>query len=106
MLGNSPGWVPNPMETLAPLLDERGYTCLLTSRLVNRYLRLLDIVLTLIRKRKSLDVVCLQMYSGPSFVVEDAASWVSKFFGIPLVMFLHGGGIPDFIKRFPRWSMR
>lgn len=106
MLGRHPNWVPNPMETLAPCLEQHGYSCILTSGIENRYLRLIDIVRTIFRERKQIDVICLQTYSGPSFVVEDIASWLSKFFEIPVIMFLHGGAMPDFMERFPKWSKR
>jgi glycosyltransferase involved in cell wall biosynthesis len=104
MLGRHPGWVPNPFEYLAPRLVERGFECLLVSSRLNRYVRFLDILSTLWQKRKLIDIVCLQVYGGPSFVVEHAASWFSNVLGIPVVMVLRGGELPDFFARFPRWS--
>jgi glycosyltransferase involved in cell wall biosynthesis len=106
MLGKHPDWVPNPMETLAPLLVERGYACTLTSSIVNRYRRLLDIVLTLLRHHREFDVLCLQVYSGPSFVVEDIASWLGRLYRKPIVMMLHGGAMPAFMARYPNWTRR
>ncbi len=104
MLGRHPGWVPNPSEYLAPRLIERGFECLLVSSKLNRYMRFLDILSTLWQKRKLIDVVCLQVYGGPSFVVENAVSWFSNVLGVPVVMVLHGGELPGFFARFPRWS--
>src|SRR5262249_37722639 len=43
---------------------------------------------------------------GPSFVIEDIASWLGKRFGKQLVMWLHGGALPDFMARYPVWSRR
>jgi glycosyltransferase involved in cell wall biosynthesis len=63
-----------------------------------------DMVATLIRHRRSIDVVCLEIYAGPSFVVEDLASRVAERLGKPLVMTLHGGSMPEFMARFPRWT--
>jgi L-malate glycosyltransferase len=105
MLGQNPGWVPNPMEILAPHLEARGYACTLTSRIVNRYHRLVDIVQTIVRQHNEFDLFCLQVYSGPSFVVEDIVSRLGQLFRIPIVMFLHGGAIPDFMARYPNWSL-
>jgi glycosyltransferase involved in cell wall biosynthesis len=104
MLGQSPGWVPNPMEILVPHLQAAGYECLVTSRIVNRYARLMDIIHTLIRQRARIDVVCLQVYGGPSFVVEEVASWLGTRLGHRIVMMLHGGALPSFMRRYPRWS--
>lgn len=106
MLGKNPGWVPNPAEILVPHLQARGYTCTLTSRIVNRYRRLMDIVQTIVRRHKEFDGLCIQVYSGPSFVVEDIASWLGKFYQKPVIMFLHGGSMPSFIARYPDWSRR
>ncbi len=104
MLGTNPGWVPNPMEILAPYLEARGYTCLFSSRIVNRYARFADILQTLYTQRHQYDVVCLQVYSGPSFVVEDGTSVLAKALCKPVVMVLHGGAMPGYMKKYPRWS--
>jgi glycosyltransferase involved in cell wall biosynthesis len=106
MLGRNRNWVPNPMETLAPHLAARGYSCTLTSTIVNKYRRLLDIVQTILRRHGEFDAICIQVYSGPSFVVEDIASWLCQFFKKPVVMMLHGGSMPEFMARYPRWSRR
>jgi L-malate glycosyltransferase len=106
MLGRHPGWVPSPAEELAPRLRERGFVCSLTSSLLNRYLRTADIIFTIVRYHKQVDILCLQVYSGPSFLVEDLASLLARFLGMRIVMVLHGGGMPDFIQRFPNWSRR
>jgi L-malate glycosyltransferase len=106
MLGKYPGWVPNPAEILASKLSEEGYVCLLTSRVLNRYARLVDIVYTLFRERGKYDIVSLQVYGGASFIVEDIASRIATLLGKNIVMVLHGGDLPSFIKKFPHWSSR
>lgn len=102
MLGTNPGWVPNPMELLAPYLEQRGYGCMFSSRIVNRYVRFADILHTLYRRRHEYDLVCLQVYSGRSLVVEDAVSSFAHSLRKPLIMVLHGGAMPKYMKRFPR----
>lgn len=104
MLGSNSGWVPNPMEILAPYLEQRGYECMFSSRIVNRYARFADILRTLYAQRNRYDIVCLQVYSGPSLVVEDAASVVARSLGKPLIMVLHGGAMPEYMKKVPRWT--
>lgn len=104
MLGTNPGWVPNPMEILGPYLEERGYTCLFTSRIVNRYRRLADNLVTLVAKRNEYDVISLQAYSGASLVVEEFVGRLAKLLGKPLIMVLHGGDLPRYIKKFPGLS--
>ena len=106
MLGRHPGWVPNPSEYLAPRLEERGYQCSLVSNKLNRYHRLVDILAIIWRQRKQFDIICLQVYGGPSFVVEDAASWFARRLGLPVLMTLRGGELPVFFQRFPAWTRR
>ena len=106
MLGRHPWWGPNPSEELATRLEERGYPCSLVSTKLSKFQRLADILATIWKMRKQIDLLCLQVYSGPSFVVEDSASWLAHRLGLPVIMFLHGGNMPAFIKRFPGWTRR
>ena len=105
MLGRSPGWVPNPMEILAPKLTEIGYRCILTSRIVPRFRRWEDILSTIVRGRDDYDVLCLQVYSGPSFVVEDSVTVVEWGEGLArtLCSELREFGCDDVIVRFDDW---
>ncbi len=106
MLGRHPGWVPNPAEILAPNFIREGYTCLMTSDVLNRYARLIDIIYTMIRDREKYDLISLQVYSGPSFVVEDVVSLLAGYLGKKIVMVLHGGNMPVFMQKYPNWSRR
>ncbi len=106
MLGAVPGRVPNPAEELAQRLEQAGCECLLVSAVENRYLRFLDILRSLLVQRSRYDVVSLQMYSGPSFVVEDAVSWLARRLNKKLVLTLHGGALPEFLSRHRRWARR
>lgn len=104
MLSRHEGHVPNPMEILCPRLMDAGFSCILVSSILNRYSRFLDIIKSTIMKRKNYDIVCLQIYSGRSFVVEDFVSCIALLLRKRLVYVLHGGNIPHFILKYPRWS--
>lgn len=106
MLGQHVNRVPNPAEDLAPRLQAKGYRCTLSSPLANRYLRIIDILRTLVRTNREIDVVSLQTYSGLSFIVEDIVSWVVKRLQIPLVMVMHGGKLPELASSHPIWVKR
>ncbi len=106
MVGANPGRVTTQGEVLADLLADSGYDVLTVSGASNRYVRLVDIVATTLRRGRSGSVMLLQTYGGPSFVVEDAASMLARLLGCHLVMHLHGGAMPEFFRRFPRWSRR
>ncbi len=106
MLGKHTGRVPNPAEELATRLSPAHYCCRLASSQPNRYLRLLDILWTILRWRRQTDILSLQVYSGLSFLVEDAASWLARRLGLRIVMVLHGGAMPEFQARHPGWVGR
>jgi len=106
MVARHPGWVTTAGEVLATLFRQSGYPVIITSSVLNRYWRLLDIVQTIIRRRRDMDIMCLQVYGGPSFVVEDIASWLGKRCGHKVVMVIHGGAFPDFTARYPDWVRR
>lgn len=106
MVGRNPGYVPSQGERLSDLFHELGYPVISVSSIPNRYLRLADIVNTLIRQRKQIDILVILVYSGPSFVVEDIASQLGQQFRMPIIMSMHGGAMPQFMTRFPNWSKR
>ena len=104
MLGRNPGWVTTPGEILTDLFRGLGYPVVAVSSIPVRILRLADIVQALIRHRRRIHLAMLQVYSGPSMVVEDVASRICRRFHIPIVMVLHGGAIPAFMAKYPRWT--
>jgi glycosyltransferase involved in cell wall biosynthesis len=105
MLGRKPGFVTSPGQILSELFKE-SYEVTSTSEVVNRYLRLLDIITTLVRYGRRLDILILDVFGGRSFVVEDVASFLGRLFGLRVIMYLHGGAMPEFMGRYPRWAKR
>ena len=106
MVGRNRGYITTQGEILSDGLSKEGYPIISVSSLPNRYLRVADIIKTLISRRRDIDLQCLQVYSGPSFLIADIASKLGKILGQPVVMVLHGGALPEFMARFPRWACR
>ena len=106
MLGRHPGYVTTQGQILSDLFQRDGYSVLDISPARSRTRWLLDVAMTLIRRWKTIDLLFIEVYGGPSFVVEDLASWLGRFFGLPIVMELHGGAMPTFVATFPRWTRR
>jgi glycosyltransferase involved in cell wall biosynthesis len=106
MIGRHPGNTTMQGQILSDLFAEAGYSVISTSAKLNRYARLLDITLTMVRMRDDIDILIIEIYGGRSFVVEDVASWLGSKFGQRIVMWLHGGALPEFMARYPRWSHR
>jgi glycosyltransferase involved in cell wall biosynthesis len=106
MVGRNPGRVTTQGQILSDLFKEAGYGVISVSGLPNRYRRLADIVMTLIRRQSSYDVMVLDVFGGPSFVVEDIASRLGRRFGRRIIMYLRGGAMPEFMARYPQWTRR
>jgi glycosyltransferase involved in cell wall biosynthesis len=103
MVGRHAGFSTCQGLIVADRFAADGYEVLSASSCINRYARLVDLQWTLVRRRRAIDVVCLEVYGGPSFVVEDAASRLARALGKRIVMTLHGGALPEFVARHPRW---
>lgn len=106
MLGRHPGWVVSQGEILAPLFTERGHDVVSTSDVRAPLLRNLDMVWTMLRRRRGLDIAVVMVFSGRGFASVDLVSRVAKALGLPLVYCLRGGNLPAFVRRHPRWSAR
>jgi len=106
MLGRNPGWVTTQGEILADRFASEAWDVRETSRLPSRPLRLLDTVSCLVRWHRSIDVVVLSVFSGLAFVMADLTSLLTRVLRVPTVMVLHGGNLPRFQQRHPRWVTR
>jgi glycosyltransferase involved in cell wall biosynthesis len=106
MLGRNSGYVTTQGEFLTDLLRESGYDVVSTSVHPGRLRRLADIVTTLRRELDRVDLLIVETYSGPSYVLEDIASFLGVRAGKPVILHVHGGGMPAFARRYPRWTTR
>lgn len=106
MLGRNPGYVTSQGQILCDLFEQGGYEVFGVSSVINRYLRLADIVFALIRKSRKTDIIVLDVFGGLSFVVADIASLVARAVRYRMIMHVHGGSIPELMARFPRWTRR
>jgi glycosyltransferase involved in cell wall biosynthesis len=106
LVGGNRGYVTTIGDKWESLFRDEGYPVVAVSHARNRWVRLLDIVWTLWRARRRIDVLWVISYGGLAFVVEDIASAIGKAAGIPIVMSVHGGAMPEFMARFPKWTAR
>lgn len=106
MLGRNTGYITTQGQITADLFAAEGYEVVCVSSKINKPARLLDITATLIKNRHRLDLVLLEVYSGLSLIIADLASLLCKIFKLPLIMVLHGGNLPEFIEKYPRWTKR
>jgi glycosyltransferase involved in cell wall biosynthesis len=106
MLGRHRGYNTTQGEINAKLFSAAGYNVVLTSSKKSKAARIFDIVRTLLLRAKRIDLAVIDVYSGQSFFIADAASFICRRSRIPIVMVMHGGALPQFIDRHKRWSRR
>lgn len=106
MVGRNPGYITTQGEFLTDLLREAGHDVVSVSAHVGRARRLMDTLATLRREVPSAEALIVETYSGPSFIVEDLASWIGRDAGVPVILHLHGGLMPLFARQWPRWAAR
>lgn len=101
LLGSVPGWVVSQGEILAERLRCEGFEVCTTSSIVNRYVRPLDICSALLRWRNRVDVVIVLVFARQAFTVAEATSWLTKMLGKRLILWLHGGNLPELAACYP-----
>ena len=106
MLGRNANHITTQGQVLADLFAADNYQVTCVSSKINRATRLWEIAATLVKDRRRFDVVILETFSGMSFVIADVVGSLCRLFRIPLVMVLHGGNLPNFVQKYPRWSKR
>jgi glycosyltransferase involved in cell wall biosynthesis len=100
------GRVTTTTEVMAGLLRADGYDVRTTSSRNGAVARLVDTVWSLLRWRGRVDVLLVSTYSGRSFALADVTTMVARALGLPVVLVLHGGALPDQFARHPRWARR
>ncbi|MCP4497623.1 MAG: FAD-dependent oxidoreductase, partial [Phycisphaeraceae bacterium] len=94
-LARQPGWVTTQNEILAGLFREAGYEVRETSSQLRPLNRLADVLLSLWRWRRDVDVVVISVFSGRGFLLADAASSLARRLGLPQIQVLRGGALPE-----------
>lgn len=100
-LARHPGWVTTQGEVLAGLFRREGYEVRETSHVLQPLLRALDVARSLWRWRSETDLAIVSVFSGRAFRLAGLASWLLARLGVPQVLWLHGGGLPELIRRRP-----
>jgi glycosyltransferase involved in cell wall biosynthesis len=86
-------------QELAMRLPAAGCPVVTTSSKRPKLLRLIDMVTTAWRWRRSYAVAQIDVFSGAAFVWAEAVSATLSLAGKPYVLTLHGGNLPQFASR-------
>jgi glycosyltransferase involved in cell wall biosynthesis len=88
-------------EDLSHRLIDSGWRVFITSQKTGRLARLFDMLVTTWRLRRSYAVANVDVYSGRAFLWAELVCVLLRLLRKPFILTLHGGGLPDFAKRWP-----
>jgi len=97
---------PQASENLARRLADAGFTTWLTSRRRTKVLRVTDVIVKLLVRHRRYDVVHADVFSGRAFILAFVTAELSHVLAKPLVLTLHGGGLPSFSDHHRRTVAR
>src|SRR5690606_12861940 len=98
------GKPPAAIDLLSKALEKEGYTVVTASSKKNKILRMMDMVFTTIQHRTKVDLVLLDTYSTQNFQYTVIIATICRLFKLPYIPILHGGNLPDRLKRSKRMS--
>ncbi len=104
MIGNylsQPKHNRNIWNDLSERLAGAGWGVITTSRQENKVLRLLDMLQTILFKRKQYALAQIDVFSGAAFTFARSCAWLLRLLKKPYVLTLHGGGLPVFARKHP-----
>jgi len=88
-------------ELVDQLLRSSDWNIITTPFHFGRIKRLVDIINTILAKRSIYDVACIEVYSGLAFIWAEISAFLLYWMGKPLILSLHGGGLPALAARSP-----
>lgn len=89
------------VETLGESLNEDGYEVVSVSSKKNFFLRLFDMVFTLLRNSNRTDYVLIDTYSTKAFWYAWVTSQLARILNLKYIPILHGGNLPNRLQRNP-----
>jgi len=87
------------IDTLSELLRKEGFEVVTASKKRQKFFRLLDMLLTVVKRRNWADIVLIDTYSTLNFYYAVAVGNLCRLFRIPYVPILHGGDLPKRLDR-------
>lgn len=92
---------PTMGEALQAQLEPMGFPIRTTSGVMNKALRLFDMLRSILLWRRDFQLVVTEIFSGPAFLWAEATTYLLGWLGKPVVLWLHGGNLPAFARANP-----
>lgn len=95
------GYNKTTIETLGLQLEQEGFAVFYASNKKSFLLRLLDMMWSVINYRKQVSYLLIDTYSTKAFWYAFLCSQLARFFNIKYIPILHGGDLPNRLKKNP-----
>ncbi|UKM65600.1 glycosyltransferase family 4 protein [Flavobacteriaceae bacterium GSB9] len=95
---------PSTLQTLSSLLQKEGCSVKTASSKQNIVLRMLDMGYSILKHRRTTDVVLIDTYSTLNFYFAYCCALLLKYFDKSYIPILHGGNLPERLKTSPKLS--
>jgi glycosyltransferase involved in cell wall biosynthesis len=92
------------METLSNLLEKEGFYIKKSSNKNNKFARLLDMVVAVIKNKTVIDYLLIDTFSTSNFYYAFIISQLARFYKIRYIPILHGGNLPERLLKSKRKS--
>ncbi len=86
------------MAALTKLLQNEGHSVICSSDKTNKFSRLLAMCTTIIKHRKTTDIVLIDTFSTSNFYYALITSQLARIFSLKYIPILHGGNLPYRLK--------
>lgn len=90
------------MATLSQLLAKEGYLVIKSSDKFNKLVRLADMCFTVIKHRKTTNVVLIDTFSTYNFYYTVIVAVLCRLFSLKYIPILHGGNLPWRLDHSPK----
>ncbi len=94
-------WNKNVWHFLSERLADLGWETIITSSKVHQLPRLFDMVWTTWRHRNRYAISQIDVFSGKAFIFSEVCSFLLDHLKKPIILTLHGGGLPEFSRQHP-----
>ncbi|QXP61700.1 glycosyltransferase family 4 protein [Olleya sp. HaHaR_3_96] len=101
---NRKGKTATTIDTLGKGLEASGFKIYYASSYNNIVLRLMDMLWTVFKHRKTTDYVLIDTYSTLNFYYAYSVSKLCQILNLKYIPILHGGNLPQRLKRSPKLS--
>lgn len=92
------------MASLTKLLQSEGHAVICASDKTNKILRLLAMCFTIIKHRKTTDLVLIDTFSTSNFYYALVTSQLARILSLKYIPILHGGNLPKRLKHSEHFS--